>query len=262
MKLYIFTIRDVVIDGKVQYNGLIPKLFDYLENEMNPNFEKYFNKSILKEKSLFEVFFDLLKSDNNLLWKQYEDTKRGHFYDYLNTDTKYKLLYLNLLQFQKENMNKNEFIRFVKHLYEGHSNMQYGIYFGSRKADSPKHFLEMIKKDLKDYNNQKIIYYLELDKLLDKIDDHQIYYDINTPLLYFNLRWQYGVKEEDSYDYLNNREDFKNYIQSFDNETLKLSEIICHIPLDKHDFYHVFEHMGGRKKKSKKKKSKRRSQRK
>ena len=105
MKLYIFTIRDVVIEGKVQYNGLIPKLFDYLENEINPNFEKYFNKSILKEKSLFEVFFDLLKINDNLLWKGNENIMLN-VYDYLNLNDKYKIIYLNLLNFKKKNMDK------------------------------------------------------------------------------------------------------------------------------------------------------------
>ena len=128
--------------------------------------------------------------------------------------------------------------------------MQYGIYFGSRKADNPKHFLQMIKKELKDHKNQKIIYYQEIDKILNKIDYHQDYHSINDPLLYFNIGWQYGVKEEDSYDYNyldNNRKDFKEYVKSFDNETLKYTEIICHIPLNKEDFNHVFEHMGGKK---------------
>ena len=38
--------------------------------------------------------------------------------------------------------------------------MEYGIYFGSRVADNDKDFLSMIKKEIKDYKNQKIIYYL------------------------------------------------------------------------------------------------------
>lgn len=263
-KLYIFTVRDVKIDGKIQYNGLIPKLFATLHNNPDLTFEKHFDKSILKEKSKMDIFFSLLKSPNNLLWKQY-DTERGIVNDYLNLDTKYKLLYLNLLQFQKENMNKREFIRFMKHLLEGHSTMQYGIYFGSRKADNPKHFLQMIEKELKDHKNQKIIYYQEIDKILDKIDYHQDYHSINEPLLYFNISWQYGVKEEDSYDYNyldNNRKDFKEYVKSFDNETLKYTEIICHIPLNKEDFNHVFEHMGGSKNKNSRRKSHRKKKKK
>jgi hypothetical protein len=252
-KLYIFTVRDVRIDGKVQYNGLIPKLFDTIEKDPTITFDKLFDKNVLKEKSQMDIFFNLLKTTNNLLWKQYD---MDDYPDYLNFDDKYKIIYLNLVQFQKENMDKKEFLRFMKHLYEGHSTMQYGIYFGSRKADNPKHFLQMIKKDLKDHKNQKIIYYQEIDKILDKIDYHQNYHNINEPLLYFNLGWQYGVKDEESYDYNilnNNREAFKNYIRSFDNEFLSLSEIICHIPLNKEDFNHVFEHMGGKKERSRRK---------
>lgn len=259
-KLYIFTVRDVRIDRKVQYNGLIPKLFDTIEKDPTITFDKLFDKNVLKEKSQMDIFFSLLNYPNNLLWKQY-DTERGIIHDYLNLNEKYKILYLNLLQFQKENMNNKEFIRFMKHLYEGHSTMQYGIYFGSRKADNPKHFLQMIKKDLKDHKNQKIIYYQEIDKILDKIDYHQNYHNITGPLLYFNVGWQYGVKEEDSYDYNyldNNREAFKNYIRSFDNEFLSLSEIICHIPLNKEDFNHVFEHMGGKKERSRRKSNRKR----
>ena len=98
-------------------------------------------------------------------------------------------------------MNKKEFLRFIKYLYEGHSTMQYGIYFGSRKAENSNDFLKMIKKELKDHKNQKIIYYTEIDKLLDKIDQHQEYHNINNPLLYFNTNWQYGIKDKESYNY-------------------------------------------------------------
>ena len=51
-KLYIFTVRDVKIDGKIQYNGLIPKLFDTIHNNHEITFEKHFDKSILKKKNL------------------------------------------------------------------------------------------------------------------------------------------------------------------------------------------------------------------
>ena len=99
---------------------------------------------------------------------------------------------------------------------------------------------------IKDHKNQKIIYYTEIDKLLDKIDQHQEYHNINNPLLYFNTNWQYGIKDKESYNYFyGNRNNFKKYIKKFDNEILQTSEIICHIPLSKDDFYHVFEHMGG-----------------
>ena len=70
--------------------------------------------------------------------------------------------------------------------------------------------------------------------------------NINNPLLYFNTNWQYGIKDKESYNYFyGNRNNFKKYIKKFDNEILQTSEIICHIPLSKDDFYHVFEHMGG-----------------
>ena len=59
-------------------------------------------------------------------------------------------------------MNKKEFLRFMKHILEGHSRMQYGIYFGSRKAENPKDFLNMITKELTDHKNQKIIYWMTL----------------------------------------------------------------------------------------------------
>ena len=243
MKLYIFTVRDVKIDRKIQYNGLIPKLYSNLYDNPEMGIDTYFDKSILKDKSQMEVFFNLLNDRNNLLWRNNDN---GKIPDYLDLNEKYKLLYLNLLQFQKEDMNKKEFLRFIKYLYEGHSTMQYGIYFGSRKAENSKDFLKMIKKELKDHKNQKIIYYTEIDKLLDKIDQHQEYHNINNPLLYFNTNWQYGIKDKESYNYFyGNRNNFKKYIKKFDNEILQTSEIICHIPLSKDDFYHVFEHMGG-----------------
>ena len=48
-KLYIFTVRDVKIDGKIQYNWLIPKLFSNLFDNPDLKFETQFDKNILKE---------------------------------------------------------------------------------------------------------------------------------------------------------------------------------------------------------------------
>ena len=251
MGIYVFSIRDARIDGKVNYVGLIPKLFDNLYGT-NRKVSDIFDKDILNKKSKMEIFFDLLSDKNNLLWKDY-DNHTGIFQDYLSLNDKIKIVYLNILQFKKENTNKRDFLRLIKHLYEGHSTMQYGIYFGSRVADNDKDFLSMIKKEIKDYKNQKIIYYLEIDKLFDIIDSYQMNYHFNIPLLYFNTTWQYGERDDKSivYNY-NNRTRFKEYISNFDNENLKSSEIICHIPLSTEMFNHVFEQYGGKKKKTKK----------
>ena len=242
MPLYIYSVRDARIDGRINYIGLIPKLFDTLYGGYQ-KFSDVFDKNELKQKSKMEIFFNRLSKQDNLLWKSY-----GNYYeDYLSLNDKYKILYLNLLQFKKENPNQREFLRLMKHLYEGHSTMQYGIYFGCRVAENPNDFLTMIKKEIKDYKNQKIIYYLEINKLFSIIDYHQNNYNFDSPLLYFNIRWQYGRKDDLSFTYNGiNRTEMIEYISRINNEQLKVSEIICHIPLSIDMFNHVFEQYGGK----------------
>ena len=104
MGIYVFSVRDARIDGKVNYVGLIPKLFDNLYGT-NRKVSDIFDKDILNKKSKMDIFFDLLSDKNNLLWKDY-DNHTGIFQDYLSLNDKIKIVYLNILQFKKENTNK------------------------------------------------------------------------------------------------------------------------------------------------------------
>ena len=61
------------------------------------------------------------------------------------------------------------------------------------------------------------------------------------------MRWQYGRKDDLSFTYNGiNRTEMIEYISKINNEKLKVSEIICHIPLSIDMFNHVFEQYGGK----------------
>ena len=125
--------------------------------------------------------------------------------------------------------------------------MEYGIYFGSRKANNDKEFLESINRTNITNKNQTIIYYTKLNKLLDHIDKINEKYKFNTNLLYFNTNWQYGEKEDNSLDYTGkNRKKFISYLMGFTNEELEFSEIICHIPLKERLFKFTYRDLYGK----------------
>ena len=158
--IYIFTIRDVRIKGQPKYVGLIPRLFDIID-ATGKTLNELFNRDILKEYSQMEIFRLLLneKSRNSLLWNS----------KYIHPDDFYKIIYMNFQQLERENFTTNEFIRVCEYLLGGHPRMEYGIYFGARKAKNDIEFLESIKKTEITNKNQKIIYYTKLEKMLDYI---------------------------------------------------------------------------------------------
>jgi uncharacterized protein YlaN (UPF0358 family) len=142
---------------------------------------------------------------------------------------------------------------YVTHLFRGHSEMEYGLYFGLLKAENDKDFLTNIERSYPRDINQRIIYYTDIENLLDYTDDVNIEYDFKTNLIYFNTGWQYGKKDGDSMDYNGaNRDDFIGYLNSFINRDLKISELICNIPLPITLFGFVYGTMSGGSEKYKK----------
>lgn len=235
MPIYIFYIRRALLNKIPQYVGLIPKLFDVLYNDeyLTKEYLKHF-KDLLKTKTQFEILNELLNDKNNLLWKS----------RYLSTKDKQMIVDLNIDIFKTENYTNNEFLKLIEHLCRGHSIMEYGIYFGCKKCDNDIEFLETINQSNITDNDPRIVYYIQLDTLLNYIDEYQKNFD--NPLVYFNTSWQYGNKEESSIYYNNyDRHKFIEYIERYTNEVLINSEIIVHIPLPVELFKFTYKQLGG-----------------
>jgi len=231
MNTYIFLVRRARINKKSQYVGLIPKLFSNLYNNNTLLVKNIFNRETLKHRDYYDIFTDILLDESNLLNRS----------KYISESDKLKIIRINRELFLLEKWNRKKFINFIEHLYRGHSDMEYGLYFGILKADNYLDFLSKIKKSNIKNIDQRIIYYSEINNFLNKIDIYQEKFKNN--LLYFNKSWKYGIKEYEngSMNYIStNRYHFLSHINSFNNEILMNSELICNIPLSVENFKFIF----------------------
>ena len=239
-KLFIFTIRDVREDSVSKYNGLIPKLFDSLMDDTK-NIENIINyDKIMKTHTHSSLFKQTL---------EYNGTKSHgpnllHKSKYLSKRDKENIIKLNMKFYKEEDLSsKVKYMEFIEHIFKAHHDMQYGIYFGLRSADSEKDFLDSINGTKPTSKNQSIIYYTNIENVLDYVDKVRERVKYDNPLLYFNKGWQYGLKDEDSRDYDNNKYDFICYIRSYPNYELETSETICKVPLPRDLFKHTYKNI-------------------
>ena len=255
-ELYVFILRDIREKSKSKYSGLIPKLFSFLYNNPDKtvsdviNYDKMKNHYKLDHKEIFK---------RNLNQSQLLQGSR-----YLSNKDIKKIIEINLLYFQKEKFTKKQFLEFIEHLFKGHGDMEYGIYLGSRKANNDKEFLESIHRTNITNKNQTMIYYTKLNHLLDHVDKMKQKYNFNTNLLYFNKKWNYGIKGHDSLNYggPKDRKSFISHLMEFTNEELEFSEIICHIPLKTKIFKFTYRNLYGKTFKGGKSKTKKKRKRK
>tara|TARA_Y100000768_G_C23872365_1_gene631094 strand:- start:224 stop:973 length:750 start_codon:yes stop_codon:yes gene_type:complete len=238
-KLYIFTVRDVREDGKTKYNGMIPKLFSTLYDNYNLTINDILNYNNVMEHHTHESLFKETLSYKGAKGHQ---PNLLHSSQYLSQRDKQNIEKLNMLFYKNEDLStKKKYLEFYEHLFKGHSTMQYGLYFGSRKADNEKDFLDSIQGTKPSEKNQSIIYYTNIETLIDYIDKVKGKTKYDNSLLYFNETWQYGKKEKSSIDYKNNKYDFICHIRSYPNKILELSEIICQVPLPIDLFKHSYK---------------------
>tara|TARA_B110000285_G_C14865483_1_gene486648 strand:+ start:81 stop:803 length:723 start_codon:yes stop_codon:yes gene_type:complete len=225
--------------GVTKYNGLIPKLFDNLD-VYDKNIE-----NIIKYDQIMKTH------THNSLFKRVVDYKGAfghspnllHNSKYLSERDKSNVAKLNMEFYKGEDLSsKKKYLEFIEHLFKAHQGMEYGIYFGLRKADSEKDFLDSIKGTRPTSKDQSIIYYTNIENVIEYVDKVRWRVKYDTPLLYFNRSWQYGVKDEYSRDY-DNKYDFICYLRHLENKDLELSETICQIPLPRELFKHTFKNI-------------------
>ena len=254
-QLFFFTLRDTREASIAKYSGLLPKLSnEWHDADRGTVFEDiigYDYETIVSEKSQKDYFRRILNSPNNSL-------KKSRYIEQNDID---KIIQLNLELFDENSMTKEEYKGFLEHLYMSHSDMEYGIYMGARKADSEREFLNSVHTTFAKDPNQTLLFYINAEKLIKHIDQIRNKHRIQSTLMYFNTSWQYGIFEGNGTSILydgNNFYDFMCHLRSFTNEELRFSETIVQIPLPVELFNHTFISTGteaflygGKKKKTK-----------
>ena len=258
-QLFFFILRDARESSIARYTGLLPKLSPKLSDQQtyidaDEQLDSVIGKDyqgIISDKDQKEYFRKMLESPNNSLKKSRYLLKR-------DID---KIIQLNLELFDQSSMTKGEYKLFLEHLYMAHSDMEYGIYMGARKSNSEKEFLESVDRAHLTDKNQTLVFYINAENLIDYVDKVKDKYQLQSPLIYFNMAWQYGIIKEGSKRYFgDNFYDFMCYLRGFTNEELLFSETIVQIPLPVDIFKHTFQKegetflTGGKKKKTKKQK--------
>ena len=251
-QLYFYTLRDVRVEGDVQFPGLFPKLYSHLDDH-DLTLDDLFNYNQSVQPSSQKKWFEGMMMDPGSSLNQSK---------YIHKEDIPKLIGLNLSYFDETNMKKKEYERFIEHLLKAHTTMEYGLYFGARKANSEKEFMDSMNIANPRDKSQTLVYYTNVEKLLDHVDEMREKLHLKSQLLYFNMGWNYGVRDENSAVYTGeNRYDFICKMRSFSNEELEMSETVCQIPLPVELFNFTFRNLshntfkGGRKKTKKKKKS-------
>ena len=238
MPLYLYTVRRARIKRINKYVGLIPKLFSDMFDDSN--IESGCDTSNRTNVALFKndapaltIFTNMLQDKSNLLYTSYN----------IDREDIPTIIRLNLDIYKKNESNNtyDKFIKFIEHLYRGHGEMDYGLYFGSLNAVDDLDFLAQLQRHNVTDSNQRIVLYITLDKLLNHIDRLKTKYSLTSPLVYFNSQWSYGKMSEKSMKYdIEHRKEFISYLETYDNHALQNSEIICQIPLDISHFKYTF----------------------
>lgn len=240
--IYIYSIRRARINNKPQYIGLIPKLFGNLYT-MNKDKQEQFLESELKSyesEDQTTIFANLLNSDDNYIKKNtYIDKKKIYI------DKKDQEIIINLNKELFKKMEPEMFDKFIEHLYRGHNNMKYGIYFSLAYADSDDEFLKNFK-NLTDSEtaNQRILFYAPLKVLLEHVNnvDLKEHFSLKSPLLYINSHWNYGEYNKDTIkmtrtegNLLNQEKFIKDILDKY-KKNIDKTELICQLPLPENLF--------------------------
>jgi disulfide oxidoreductase YuzD len=183
-QLYIYTIRRARIKGNTKYVGLIPKLFGYIyEKEGIGEFVDLpeFITNIKKGMSNRDLFIELLNDKSNYLFNT----------EYISIEDKQKIIEMNLKLFD-ENMDDKLFDSFIEHLFYGHEDMKYGLYFTLKYAKDDTDFRDSFNKLNKTNKNDRIIQYMKFDKFLEHIKELNRIYHFNSNILYANSGWHFG----------------------------------------------------------------------
>jgi hypothetical protein len=234
-QIYIYSVRRARINNENLCVDLIPKLFNdiYISsseiniNEFIEKIKKEFNYNNNKK----EFIERMLRDEKSLL------NQSKKYLDILDYETIIKLN-LDLID---ENMTEYQFDKLIEHLYRGHD-MEYGLYFTIGFAMNDDDFEDKFIKVNSENSDLTIVYYTQLNNLLNYIKQIDLEYDFINNILYLNKFWNHGKPLKNTI-YLNKSEknyttnDIKNFKKkikknystlNIDNET----ELICKMPLN------------------------------
>jgi hypothetical protein len=237
--LYIYTKRDNIIDKQHKFEFLIPRLFgNKFNNDVIKSQIMQITNNDYKDNCI-QLFKKMLVEPENSLNKSI----------YINKDDISKIMEINIEIFSK--LNNVDCKNFIDYLLSGYT-MEYGLYFSIVKTSSVEKLKELLQHQEANSNNNTIIYFMELTKFLDYIDEMYKLYKFNTNIVYFTNAWLYGKRKEGiSIEYKKNQhkrndnktnntntdENKREQFIKFINDLLPLdilrkpNELICNIPL-------------------------------
>lgn len=175
-----------------------------------------------------EILSFLLRDYDNLLNRS----------QYLSEPDIEKIIDMNLALYETGYL-----LDLIRHLYRGHDDMEYGLYFSIIKAKDDLDFLKNFKRSFPGNINQKIVYYCKLEKLLNHVDSVKKEYALDSNLVYVNPKWSYGYKLDNSFDYNDDHADFKKNLDNLyrrNDSSFGRAELICQIPLPNELFKFTF----------------------
>jgi hypothetical protein len=223
---------------------LIPKVSDFWSNSFEPPTKdveriiELLNK--LPNDVLIETLFNPL-----LINKLLEKTK------YINNSDKPKIIKLNKLEISKImhlkdleylplfNHKKQKIdtlkIRLIKHLLQGHQDMNYGIYFSLLHAKDDADFISKFEK-MSHEIDIKTIYFTQLNNLLKYVTekDEEYKFENDTKLVYMNENWNSGFITDKSILLergKNNKLDIRKFCEELKDIEFGDQELICQLPL-------------------------------
>jgi len=251
--IYIYTVRDIRIDGTNRFAYMIPKLYDYILGDY-PNESVSLLIERLSDYTNDELLDWLFGPNCSIFQSEYIIPEDILFLIQINRTMISQLLNSHPSRSFRKTM--------ITHLFQSHGNMEYGMYFSLIHANDDVDFISKFQRIRRVQSDQKTIYFTTLRKLCNHIRmiDSIHTFSPLTLLLYMNRTWQYGKLEEDSiYLTKSNGLDIDAFISQLESIPFTgKEELICKLPLPIELFSFFFVDQAERLGLSKRRKSNRR----
>ena len=210
--IYIYTVRDIRLDGKTLFPYLIPKLFDLvgivprieqiqmIQHICSMDTELILDIMLAEDRrerfpivaGMNPLIQSILMTDNAIERALYIDVADRPF------------VIAQLCQSIETVVSIHPTIAFkqrlVTHLLQGHADMEYGLYFSMIRADNKLDFMSKFRRLHRIQDDMKIIYYTTLKRVCGFIMMlyEQSPLEPSTEMIYMNRGWQYGKLDESS----------------------------------------------------------------
>lgn len=203
-QIYIYTKRRYKIANTYKYIGMIPKLFNILYQNNNDVCNPIFCEGIKFMNPDCKILFsNLLDDPRNYIYQSNLFTSRDiDLIRQMNLDKFNDEIHYCTHNDEKEHINTDnkQFDILLEHLFRGHPDMEYGLYFSLTYAVNDEEFENIFNKSTVDDENQQIIYYTTLVTLLEYVGSVDKKLQFDSTLVFYNNAWNFGKKTDTTVD--------------------------------------------------------------